>query len=95
MTFQSLEAEAKQLVASIVSDAETVAGDIQSALNSPVISPFVAQLETGLTAVLTKAGFPAAEIESLGAEILHVLNGVGQQAAKVTVKAAKKAGKKK
>lgn len=95
MSFQSLEAETKQFLASIVSDAETVATDIQAALDSPVIAPFVAQIETGLTAVLEKAGLPAGEIESISAEILHVLNGIAPKAAKAEVKAAKKAGKKK
>ena len=89
-SFQSFEQEARQYLAAIVSDAETVAGDIQSALNSPVIVPFIAQIEAGLEAVLTAAGLPAGEIGVLSAEILNVLNGVGQKVAKAQVKLAAK-----
>ena len=89
-SFQSFEQEANQYLAAIVSDAETVAGDIQSALQSPVIVPFIAQIEAGLEAVLTAAGLPAGEIASISAEILSVLNGVGQKVAKAQVKLAAK-----
>ena len=95
MSFQSLEAETKQLLASIVSDAETVANDIEAALDSPVIAPFVPQIETGLRNILIEANLPEGQIETTLIQLLHVLNGVGQKVAKAEMRAAKKAGKKK
>ena len=90
MSFASLEQEARQFAASVISDAETVASDIQSALDSPVIAPFVTQIEAGLSAVLAAAGLPAAEIGALSAKILATLNGIGQKVAKAQVKLAAK-----
>jgi hypothetical protein len=90
MTFQSFEAEARQSLANVISDAEAVAGDLSDAAASPVIAPFLAQLEAGMTAVLNEAGLPAEKIEKSLAQILSVLNKVSQKVASKAVKAAAK-----
>ena len=81
MTFKTFEAEAREFVAIAISDAETITDDMEAALTSPLISPFLPLLKTGMTTVLTAAGLPAAQIEAVCSQMLSLLNRVSQHAA--------------
>ena len=73
--------EAKTFLATALTDAETAAKDTETAMADPVIAAFAKIVEKSVSDYLAAHGIAADQVETVGADLLRLLNDLAGQAA--------------
>lgn len=73
--------EAKTFLATALTDAETAAKDTETALADPVVATFCKMVEQSVSDYLVAHGVAADQVETVGADLLRLLNSLAGQAA--------------